>query len=44
MVSFNAIDETHGLELWKSDGTASGTVMLSRIFVTEALRYSLAVL
>jgi ELWxxDGT repeat protein len=28
---FNAMDETHGRELWKSDGTAGGTVMVKDI-------------
>ena len=29
---FSAVDGTNGVELWKSDGTASGTVMVKDIY------------
>jgi ELWxxDGT repeat protein len=32
MFLFSAADDTHGVELWKTDGTSEGTVMIKDIF------------
>jgi len=39
---FTAVDEKHGRELWKSDGTADGTVMVKDLFSGSTSQYGSA--